>query len=54
MTHGRAIIGTGLSAFLALLAAAFAADQPFANHMWVLFFVLICATIVLIKSFAAA
>ncbi len=56
MKYGAEIIGVGFATFLALLAAAFAADEPFAKHMWVLFFVLGTATIVLMRntSFAPA
>jgi cytochrome c oxidase, cbb3-type, subunit I len=49
MTHGAQIIGLALFAFLALMGAAFAADDLFAQHMWILFFVLAGATIVLMR-----
>jgi hypothetical protein len=49
MTNGPYIVGLGLFAFIALLGAGFAADQPFAQHMWVLFFILVGATFVLIR-----
>ncbi|TCN29028.1 cytochrome-c oxidase, cbb3-type subunit I [Sinorhizobium americanum] len=40
----------GVGAFLALVAAGFAEDRFFAAHMWVLFFVLIGGTIVLMRQ----
>jgi cytochrome c oxidase cbb3-type subunit I len=49
MTYGPQTIGLALFAFVALLGAAFAADDLFAQHMWVLFFVLSAATIVLLR-----
>src|SRR5690606_8462136 len=49
MTNGPYIIGLGVFALVALLGAAFAADQPFARHMWILFFVLVGATFVLMR-----
>ncbi len=49
MTYGPQTIGLALFAFLALLGAAFAADDLFAQHMWVLFFVLAASTIVLLR-----
>ena len=39
----------GIGAFLALLGAAFAKDNLFEAHMWVLFFVLLCCTAVLLR-----
>ena len=39
----------GIGAFLALLGAAFAQDRLFEAHMWVLFFVLLCCTVVLLR-----
>ena len=42
-------IALGLAAFLALLGAGFAQDNLFQAHMWVLFFVLTGATIVLMR-----
>ena len=41
MKYGAEIVGVGLAAFLALMGAAFAADDLFRAHMWVLFFVLV-------------
>ena len=49
MTNGSYIVGLGLFAFVALMGAGFAADQLFAQHMWVLFFVLVGATFALIR-----
>ena len=50
MKYGPETIGVGLFAFLALLGAAFAADDLFAQHMWVLFFVLAGSTVVLLRK----
>ncbi len=49
-----ALVGVG--AFLALLGAGFAQDSLFQAHMWVLFFTLLVATVVLLRrvSFAPA
>ena len=49
-------VAVALFAFVALLGAAFAHDLLFQRHMWVLFFVLLISTIVLIRriSFAPA
>ncbi|WP_085463942.1 cytochrome-c oxidase, cbb3-type subunit I [Mesorhizobium australicum] len=52
MRYGPHIIGVGLFAFVALLGAAFATDNLFAQHMWVLFFVLGASTIVLMRTTA--
>ncbi len=49
MTHGPQTLGLALFAFLALMGAAFAADTLFAQHMWVLFFVLSGSTIVMLR-----
>lgn len=56
MKYGAEIAGVGLAALFALLGAAFAADDLFRQHMWVLFFVLAGGTIVLLRntSFAPA
>lgn len=56
MKYGAEIAGVGLAAFLALLGAAFAADDLFRQHMWVLFFVLAVGTVLLLRntSFAPA
>ena len=49
-------VAVALFAFVALLGAAFAHDLLFQRHMWVLFFVLLISTVVLIRriSFAPA
>jgi cytochrome c oxidase cbb3-type subunit 1 len=54
MKYGSAIIGTGIAAFFALLAAGLAKDELFASHMGVLVIVLIGAVVVLMRrtSFA--
>ncbi|MDF2371157.1 MAG: cytochrome-c oxidase, cbb3-type subunit I [Rhizobiaceae bacterium] len=56
MKFGVETIIVGIGAFLALLAAAFAQDKAFESHMWVLFFVLLCAVVVLLRrsSFTTA
>ena len=56
MKHGTSIILVGLGAFFALLGAAFAADDLFRAHMWVLVIVLAASTAVLLRrtSFAPA
>ncbi|MFH1796393.1 MAG: cytochrome-c oxidase, cbb3-type subunit I [Pseudomonadota bacterium] len=54
MRYGPYIIGVGLFAFVALLGAAFATDNLFAQHMWVLFFVLGASTVVLMRTTALA
>ena len=45
-----------VGAFIALLGAAFAQDRLFEAHMWVLFFVLLASTLVMVRriSFAPA
>ena len=56
MRFGTEIIGVGLFAFAALMGAAFAADDLFRQHMWILFFVLSASTVILLRrtSFAAS
>ncbi|MFC5386228.1 cytochrome-c oxidase, cbb3-type subunit I [Aquamicrobium segne] len=49
MTNGSYIVGLGLFAFIALIGAGFAVDQPFAQHMWLLFFILVGSIFVLIR-----
>jgi len=49
MKHGSSIIGLSGAMFMALLAAAFAHDKPFASHMWVLVFVLLISVMVLLR-----
>jgi cytochrome c oxidase cbb3-type subunit 1 len=50
MRHATSIIGLGIFAFLAVLAAAFAHDAAFASHMWVLAVVLVVAVVVLMRQ----
>ena len=49
-------VAVGVGAFLALLGAAFARDNMFAAHMWVLFFVLLISVVVMLRNvnFSAA
>lgn len=47
-------VAVALFAFVALLGAAFAHDLLFQRHMWVLFFVLLISTIVLIRRISFA
>jgi len=51
-TLGIAMVAVG--AFLALLGAAFAHDNLFAAHMWVLFFVLLVGTVVMLRRVSFA
>ncbi len=50
MNFATETIALGIAAFLALLGAGFAQDSPFQAHMWILFFVLTGATIVLLRN----
>ncbi len=50
MKYGTELIFVSLFAFLALLGAAFATDYPFQQHMWVLFFVLLGGSFVLLRT----
>lgn len=50
MKFGTEIAGVGSATFLALLAAVYAQDAAFGNHMWVLFFVLLGSTLLLIRN----
>ena len=50
MKYATEIILLALAAFAALLGAAFAQDNQFAAHMWVLFFALTAGTIVLMRA----
>ena len=50
MTYGAEIIGVGLLAFIALLGAAFAVDDLFRAHMWVLFFVAAVGGVILMRN----
>jgi cytochrome c oxidase cbb3-type subunit 1 len=56
MKFAAEITGVGLFAFIALLGAAFAVDNQFQQHMWVLFFTLVVFGVLLMRntSFAAA
>ncbi|MER3357230.1 MAG: cytochrome-c oxidase, cbb3-type subunit I [Hoeflea sp. D1-CHI-28] len=49
MKYAFETIAVGIGAFLALLGVAFAKDDLFAAHMWVLFFVLLVSTILLLR-----
>ena len=49
MKYATETIAVGISAFLALLGVAFAKDDLFAAHMWVLFFVLLVGTVLLMR-----
>ncbi len=50
MRHGSGAVLVGLGAFAALLGAAFAADDLFRAHMWVLFFTLLAGSVVLLRQ----
>src|SRR5690606_9116125 len=50
MKFGTEIAGVSLATFLALLAAGYAHDAAFGNHMWALFFVLLGFTLLLIRN----
>ncbi|MBL4645085.1 MAG: cytochrome-c oxidase, cbb3-type subunit I [Rhizobiales bacterium] len=49
MKFGSEIIILALGAFIALLGAAFAQDSLFQAHAWVLFFVLLASTIIVMR-----
>jgi cytochrome c oxidase cbb3-type subunit 1 len=49
MKYAFETIAVGIFAFLALLGVAFAKDDLFAAHMWVLFFVLLVSTVLLLR-----
>ncbi|WP_394688679.1 cytochrome-c oxidase, cbb3-type subunit I [Hoeflea sp.] len=49
MKYAFETIAVGIGAFLALLGVAFAKDDLFAAHMWVLFFVLLASTVLLLR-----
>ncbi|RVC47044.1 cytochrome-c oxidase, cbb3-type subunit I, partial [Mesorhizobium sp. M4A.F.Ca.ET.090.04.2.1] len=55
MKFGTEIVLLCFFTFLALVAAGFGVDEPFRQHMWVLFFVLLGSVVVLLRntSFAA-
>ena len=50
MKFGTEIVALGLFAFAALVAAGFGVDEPFRQHMWVLFIVLVGFTVVLLRN----
>ncbi|TIR30662.1 MAG: cytochrome-c oxidase, cbb3-type subunit I [Mesorhizobium sp.] len=56
MKFGTEIVVMCIFTFVALVAAGFGVDEPFRQHMWVLFFVLLGFVIVLLRntSFAPA
>ena len=49
MKYAFETIAVGIAAFLALLGVAFAKDDLFQAHMWVLFFVLLVSTVLLLR-----
>ena len=49
MKYAFETIVVGIGAFLALLGVAFAKDAEFEAHMWVLFFVLLVSTVLLLR-----
>jgi cytochrome c oxidase cbb3-type subunit 1 len=49
MKYAFETIAVGIGAFLALLGVAFAKDDLFEAHMWVLFFVLLVSTVLLLR-----
>lgn len=49
MKYGTEIIFVSLFAFVALMGAAFAADELFRQHMWVLFFALGAGAVLLMR-----
>ncbi|TIT79465.1 MAG: cytochrome-c oxidase, cbb3-type subunit I, partial [Mesorhizobium sp.] len=55
MKFGTEIVLLCFFTFLALVAAGFGVDEPFRQHMWALFFVLLGSVVVLLRntSFAA-
>src|SRR5690606_38098832 len=56
MRYGAEIVGVGLLAFIALIGAALGVDEPFRQHMWVLFFTVVIFGVLLMRntSFAPA
>ncbi|TIO39586.1 MAG: cytochrome-c oxidase, cbb3-type subunit I, partial [Mesorhizobium sp.] len=50
MRFGTEIVLLSLFAFAALVAAGFGVDEPFRQHMWVLFFVLAGFTAILLRT----
>src|SRR5690606_28501338 len=49
MNYTIETVALAVGAFLALLGVAFAHDSQFAAHMWVLFFTLMAATVVMVR-----
>ncbi len=54
MTQTLGTLTLAILAFVALLGAAFAYDNLFATHMWVMFFVLLAGTAIALRNFAFA
>lgn len=54
MRYGFETAMLAVGAFFALLGAAFAHDNLFQAHMWVLFFVLLCGTVVMLRRVSFA
>lgn len=50
MKYGPEIVFSALLSFIALLAAGFAVDEPFQQHMWIAFFVLAIFTVALLRN----
>ena len=50
MRYGTEIVCLALFAFLALVAAGFAMDEPFRLHMGLLFVILTVSTVVLLRK----
>ncbi len=54
MNYSVTTLSLAVGAFFALLGAAYAHDSLFAAHMWVLFFVLLGSTVVMLRRFTFA
>ena len=50
MKYGREIALSALLSFMALVAAGFAVDEPFRQHMWITFVVLASFTVLLLRN----
>ena len=50
MRYGAEIVGVGIFAFIALIGAALGVDEPFRQHMWVLFFTLVAFGALLMRN----
>ncbi|ACI94447.1 cytochrome c oxidase, Cbb3-type, subunit I [Afipia carboxidovorans OM5] len=50
MKYGQGIILAGALCYLTFMGAAFAVDEPFQQHMWIAFFVLVAFTIALMRK----